>query len=209
MADHPLPVFQVVLCYFSRSVSLSEAERSEEPLRSKTLVLHIMWLWIVQQWNDIKGNVKYALVLIGGAGLITLVTMITHGLLPWQQVVLMACFVLVFGWAAFVTAVNVTNCNFSRCVPVTPRIVPETVRQAFLELPWPAQIAVRIVYAHSGTHIGDLGHMMAERGFRDLSSITETILATNLVRRDFIGYLSPNPDMMQDVVALLEETPVL
>lgn len=62
-----------------------------------------MTLWLRQQWNDIKGNVKYAVVLVVGAAVVTGVVALTHGLLLWQQVVLAGCFVLLFGWALFAT----------------------------------------------------------------------------------------------------------
>ena len=62
-----------------------------------------MAVWLRQQWNDIKGNVKYAIVLAIGAVVVAGVVALTHGLLLWQQVALAGCFVLLFGWALFAT----------------------------------------------------------------------------------------------------------
>jgi hypothetical protein len=59
--------------------------------------------WLCQQWNDIKGNVKYAAVLGVGWAVVTGVVGLTHGLLLWQQVVLAGCFVFLFGWALIAT----------------------------------------------------------------------------------------------------------
>ena len=59
--------------------------------------------WLRQQWADIRGNVKYAVVLLVGGLVVTGVVALTHGLLLWQQVILAACFVLLFGWALFAT----------------------------------------------------------------------------------------------------------
>ncbi len=53
----------------------------------------ITW-WLVQ-WNDIKGNVKYGLILLAGAGMIAL----TRGLQWWQQAGLMVIFLGLVIWA--------------------------------------------------------------------------------------------------------------
>jgi hypothetical protein len=59
--------------------------------------------WLRQQWNDIKGHVKFAVLLFVGGSVVTLVVALTHGLVLWQQVVLAGCFVVLFGWALFET----------------------------------------------------------------------------------------------------------
>jgi hypothetical protein len=68
-----------------------------------------MALWLHQQWNDIKGNVKYAIILVFGTAVLTGVVALTHGLLLWQQVVLAGCFALLFGWALFATMVGIAS----------------------------------------------------------------------------------------------------
>jgi hypothetical protein len=62
-----------------------------------------MSLWLRQQWDDIKGHVKYAVVLVLGTAVVSGVVALTHGLLLWQQVALAGCFVLLFGWAILAT----------------------------------------------------------------------------------------------------------
>jgi hypothetical protein len=59
--------------------------------------------WLRRQWNDIRGNVKYAAVLLISGLVVTGVVALTHGLSLWQQAVLAACFLLLFGWALFAT----------------------------------------------------------------------------------------------------------
>lgn len=59
-----------------------------------------MWPWLRNQWNDIKGNVKFALLvfLLGGSGggIVTWLTALTHGLQRWQQVTIVALFTVLF-----------------------------------------------------------------------------------------------------------------
>jgi hypothetical protein len=50
--------------------------------------------WFVRQWNDIKGNVKYAVLL----GILYVLGVLLHGLAWWQQSVLALIFVLVVCW---------------------------------------------------------------------------------------------------------------
>lgn len=51
--------------------------------------------WVRRQWNDIKGNVKYGILL----AMMFLVGIITRGLTWWQQASLGLLFVLAIGWA--------------------------------------------------------------------------------------------------------------
>ena len=59
--------------------------------------------WIKRQWDDIKGNVKYAVVIAGLTGAVIGINRITAGLSAWQQIVI-AMFVLGCStWAIFAT----------------------------------------------------------------------------------------------------------
>jgi hypothetical protein len=55
--------------------------------------------WINSQWNDIKGNVKYGLLV----SVPFIVGVITRGLAWWQQTILAALCVLVVAWAVVQT----------------------------------------------------------------------------------------------------------
>src|SRR6266700_2323775 len=59
--------------------------------------------WLFQQWHDIKGNVKFALIMgiLGVVGAI--IKMLVNGLNAWQQIVLVTIFLLLFGWCLFTT----------------------------------------------------------------------------------------------------------
>ena len=86
--------------------------------------------WLRQQWNDIKGHVKFAVLLFVGGSVVTLVVALTHGLVLWQQVVLAGCFVFLFGWALFETmAASSHHLPGSRPagLPTQPEAQQETV----------------------------------------------------------------------------------
>src|SRR6266567_7325660 len=59
--------------------------------------------WLRAQWNDIKGNAKWWLVTIIGAGVVFGVIALTHGMSALQQAVLAAGFVYLFLWATVAT----------------------------------------------------------------------------------------------------------
>ena len=59
--------------------------------------------WFKRQWNDVKGNVKYAVLLFVGGIFVTAAITLTHGLSIWQQGILALIFVLLFGWAVAAT----------------------------------------------------------------------------------------------------------
>jgi hypothetical protein len=62
--------------------------------------------WLLKQWNDIKGNVKYGIVIAAGTAALTATGLLTHGLARWQQAILLFIFGLVLTWAVIVTALN-------------------------------------------------------------------------------------------------------
>jgi hypothetical protein len=59
--------------------------------------------WFLEQWRDIKGNFKWAVVCLAGGGVAYGFSAFKHGLLPWQHVVLAACFSLTLAWALIAT----------------------------------------------------------------------------------------------------------
>jgi hypothetical protein len=54
--------------------------------------------WLLKQWNDIKGNVKFATLGLVGSAAFTLVGLLTHGLTWWQRAILL----FIFGVIAFI-----------------------------------------------------------------------------------------------------------
>jgi len=83
--------------------------------------------WVARQWQEISGNVKFAVLLLLGTGAMSWATALIHGLETWQQVILVALFALVFGWALFATfhAIRPKSDAFI----VTPENVEPYVRQ--------------------------------------------------------------------------------
>src|SRR5580704_3630144 len=59
--------------------------------------------WVKRQWDDIRGNAKWAAMIVIGNGFMILAVALTHGLQLWQQVALSVCFVFLFGWAMAAT----------------------------------------------------------------------------------------------------------
>ena len=65
--------------------------------------------WLLEQWNDIKGNVKfYVLCLCGTAGL-ALIGVLTHGLTWQQQAGLLFLFAAILAWAIVATVLAVAR----------------------------------------------------------------------------------------------------
>ncbi len=83
--------------------------------------------WVAKQWQDISGNVKFAVLLVLGTGAMSWATALIHGLETWQQVILVTLFALIFGWALFATfhAIRPKSDAFI----VTPENVESCVRQ--------------------------------------------------------------------------------
>ncbi len=81
--------------------------------------------WLIKQWHDISGNFKFWILLIVGAAIMSGVTALIHGLSTWQQVVLVALFALMLGWALIATF----STNPTRPFDVTTGNVESSVRQ--------------------------------------------------------------------------------
>lgn len=59
--------------------------------------------WLINQWNEISGNVKYAILAAIGGLILAVVKMLVSGLQLWQQIVLLFLFLVLFGWGLFMT----------------------------------------------------------------------------------------------------------
>ena len=82
--------------------------------------------WLARQWQDISGNVKFALLFLLGTGVMSAVTAVTNGLFLWQKVALVGLFAVIFGWAL---ATVQANRRKSGAVIITPENVESYVRQ--------------------------------------------------------------------------------
>jgi len=60
-------------------------------------MFNMPWNWLIKQWQDISGNVKFAILLLLGTGIMSAATALIHGLAGWQQVILVALFALTLG----------------------------------------------------------------------------------------------------------------
>ncbi|MGA2269867.1 MAG: hypothetical protein ABSH44_15465 [Bryobacteraceae bacterium] len=82
--------------------------------------------WILRQWDDIKGNVKYGLLLFILGVIMAGVVAVTHGLALWQQVTLTAFFLVLVAWALLATAAHraAENRGFARAQSSTPSEFP-------------------------------------------------------------------------------------
>lgn len=58
-----------------------------------------MFDWLLKQWNDVKGNVKFYFLSLLTAGIIVGAKFVTDGLPLWKQIFLLLTFVWIFGWA--------------------------------------------------------------------------------------------------------------
>ena len=59
--------------------------------------------WYVKQWNDIKGNVKFAVLAFLASAALTAVGLLTRGLASWQQAILWFILGILLVWAIAVT----------------------------------------------------------------------------------------------------------
>lgn len=59
--------------------------------------------WIKTQWDDIKGNVKYALLLIVLGAIVTGAAALVRGLPAWKEAILVFLFAVLAFWGAVAT----------------------------------------------------------------------------------------------------------
>ena len=59
--------------------------------------------WFIKQWNDIKGNVKYAALLVLAGAVLSGVGLLIRGLAWWQDSILFFCFGGLLAWAITAT----------------------------------------------------------------------------------------------------------
>jgi len=62
--------------------------------------------WLAEQWQDIKGNVKYAIIVVVITGLVTGFGIVTHGLNWWQQAIILCILAVVVAWATVATVLT-------------------------------------------------------------------------------------------------------
>jgi hypothetical protein len=81
--------------------------------------------WLLRQWNDIKGNVKFYALGLAGSAILTTVGLLTHGLKWWQQATLLFIFGAVLVWAITATVLAVIRAK-TPLVNILPVQPPET-----------------------------------------------------------------------------------
>jgi len=59
--------------------------------------------WIQRQWHDIKGNFKWWVLTVAGAGLVAVILALIDGLPLWKKLVFSAGFIYLLVWAAIAT----------------------------------------------------------------------------------------------------------
>jgi hypothetical protein len=82
---------------------------------------------LLDQWHDISGNAKFAIVTLIGGGIVTAAIAITHGLQLWQQIVLASIFGVLFAIAVVATYAATRQ----RVIPeevVSPENVHQNIR---------------------------------------------------------------------------------
>jgi hypothetical protein len=68
-------------------------------------MLNMASSWLVKQWKEVSGNVKFGVLLLLGTGIMSGATALTHRLETWQQIALVALFAVMFCWALIATFV--------------------------------------------------------------------------------------------------------
>jgi hypothetical protein len=169
--------------------------------------------WLCRQWNDIKGNVKYAILVVLGAGVVTGTVALTHGLLVWQQVWqqvgLAGCFVLLFGWAVFATARH--PLLKSQAAPGAPSPPPDGTLKALIlsstdeklldaarddlrSLKFEHRVALRLVHNSPGQFVGEYVRQLETLKIADGDKIIKWLMgATVLINSSPQMRLSQSP----------------
>jgi len=83
--------------------------------------------WLLEQWRDIKGNLKFWILTVVTTGIVTVGIWITHGLQWWQQLILAVLFLALFA-IAIISAYAATWSSSSDGV-ITPENVQEKIRE--------------------------------------------------------------------------------
>jgi hypothetical protein len=60
--------------------------------------------WLLEQWSEIRGHAKWAVVGLIWLAVTAAAIALTHGLALWQQLALLALFIVMFGWCVFMSA---------------------------------------------------------------------------------------------------------
>src|SRR2546428_13850285 len=80
--------------------------------------------WLLEQWHDVKGNVKFWILALSGGLALGIVKALVNGLQLWQQIFLLLLFLALFGWALFTTweiiKPRITVSTVTSATPSTP-----------------------------------------------------------------------------------------
>jgi hypothetical protein len=188
--------------------------------------------WLLGQWNDIKGNAKWAVVLVGLSAMVAAAIALTHGLALWQQLILAVLFIVIFGWAVFMSAAySLARGNLQPAPPrhteatgsvligapteVAPWLRPmsleqrdfNALRHEFEALTWSQQVALAMLCNSTTLSASTLIQLLGQRGFG--ADIKETII-TPLIRTRFVelsssGQMSPHPARLSAITQLIEQ----
>ena len=87
----------------------------------------------------------------------------------------------------------------------------QSVTGDFAKLPWPQQVAVRIIHGspNGAIHLADLGRRLGKMGFVNVGEIDDSVIHSDFAERDFMGYIKPVPRTAGAVRKMLERIPVL
>lgn len=83
--------------------------------------------WIKAQWNDIKGNVKYALLLFLIGGIVAGAAVLVDGLPWWKEAVLVFLFVSLSLWAAVATWWRVKQTDLKNLIAKQVKEIEATI----------------------------------------------------------------------------------
>jgi hypothetical protein len=89
--------------------------------------------WLLKQWNDIKGNVKFATLGLVGSAAFTLVGLLTHGLTWWQRAILLFIFGVIALWAITATVLTILRSK-PRPDITSPRPIESSLRERLFTL---------------------------------------------------------------------------
>jgi len=83
-----------------------------------------VWNWLVKQWQDVRGNVKFWISTVVAAGAVAAIAALVHGLSFWQDVALIFLFSVILVWAV------IASVYLAPRKPESSAITPENVEPA-------------------------------------------------------------------------------
>jgi hypothetical protein len=157
--------------------------------------------WLLQQWNDIRGHAKWAVVLVILGAIVTAAIALTHGLALWQQLTLAVLFIVMFGWAVLMTAAARLNLKPSSAPERQMHPVETFTQVATLShnetlqlsravselsnLTWAQETALCLIYLQTPLHQAAWKLQFENLGFANvLEQIFEPLKKTTLIAYD-------------------------